>query len=91
MQPVNARPAPVPSAEEAQADGASPYATISDPTRPDSANVTRRLLILFALVAGLVAACGLTYSIAWQSGIDSLRLNAAGRVDRTASSLKSTL
>jgi hypothetical protein len=53
--------------------------------------VTRRLLILFALVAGLVAACGLTWSIAWQRGIDDLRRNAAVRVDRTASALKSTL
>ncbi|MDR6374981.1 MULTISPECIES: sensor histidine kinase [Paraburkholderia] len=91
MQPVTARPTEVPSAGEARADRASPYATISDHTSPDIANVTRRLLILFALVAGLVAACGLTYSVAWQSGIDSLRRNAAGRVDRTASSLKSTL
>jgi two-component system, NtrC family, C4-dicarboxylate transport sensor histidine kinase DctB len=53
--------------------------------------VTRRLLILFALAAGLVVACGLTWSIAWQRGIDNLRRNAAVRVDRTASALKSTL
>jgi two-component system C4-dicarboxylate transport sensor histidine kinase DctB len=64
---------------------------MSDPFRSDISNVTRRLLILFALVAGLVAACWLTYSIAWQSGIDNLRRNAAVRVERTASALKSTL
>jgi two-component system C4-dicarboxylate transport sensor histidine kinase DctB len=64
---------------------------MSDPDRSDIANVTRRLLILFALVAGLVAACALTYSIAWQSGIDNLRRNAAVRAERTASALKSTL
>ncbi|EIF28734.1 signal transduction histidine kinase regulating C4-dicarboxylate transport system [Burkholderia sp. Ch1-1] len=91
MKPVAVRRTPAPSADEACADGASPYATINDPHRSDIANVTRRLLILFALVAGLVAACGLTYSIAWQSGIDHLRRNAAVRVDRTTSALKSTL
>jgi two-component system C4-dicarboxylate transport sensor histidine kinase DctB len=53
--------------------------------------VTRRLLILFALVAGLVAACGLTWSITWRGGIDTLRRNAAVRVDRTTNALKSTL
>ncbi|MEW9584106.1 ATP-binding protein [Paraburkholderia sp. DGU8] len=64
---------------------------MSDLYRPDLTNVTRRLLILFALVAGLVAACWLTYSVAWQTGIDNLRRNAAARVERTASTLKSTL
>ncbi|GAB2905190.1 ATP-binding protein [Paraburkholderia jirisanensis] len=53
--------------------------------------MTRRLLVLFALVAGLAAACGLTWSIAWQRGIEALRLNAAARADRTTSALKSTL
>ena len=53
--------------------------------------MTRRLLILFALVAGLVAACGLTWSITWRGGIDTLRRNAAVRVDRTTNALKSTL
>ncbi|WP_345812684.1 ATP-binding protein [Paraburkholderia sp. PREW-6R] len=91
MNRVDACPTPTPSADEARAGGVPPYATISDPHRLDIANVTRRLLILIALVAGLVAACGLTYSVAWQSGIDSLRRNAAVRVDRTASALKSTL
>jgi two-component system C4-dicarboxylate transport sensor histidine kinase DctB len=67
------------------------YATIAAAHPPEFANVTRRLLILFALAAGLVAACGLTWSIAWQRGIDNLRRNAAVRVDRTASALKSTL
>ncbi|HEY1998804.1 sensor histidine kinase [Paraburkholderia sp.] len=72
-------------------DRAARYATISASHRPESHNVTRRLLILFALVAGLVAACGLTWSITWQRGIDNLRRNAAVRVDRTANALKSTL
>ena len=91
MKAATASPDPAPSADEAYAGDAAPYATISDPYRSDIANVTRRLLILFALVAGLVVACGLTYTIAWQSGIDNLRRNAAVRVDRTASALKSTL
>jgi two-component system C4-dicarboxylate transport sensor histidine kinase DctB len=68
MKAASALHHPTPSADEARADGASPYATIADPHRSGIANVTRRLLILFALVAGLVVACGLTYSIAWQSG-----------------------
>jgi two-component system C4-dicarboxylate transport sensor histidine kinase DctB len=91
MNPVPAGHTPAPSADEASADDASPYATINDPHRSDIANVTRRLLIFFALGAGLVVACGLTYSIAWQSGIDHLRRNASVRVDRTTSALKSTL
>ncbi|WP_225032709.1 sensor histidine kinase [Paraburkholderia sp. XV] len=67
------------------------YATIGDPHRTTPAIVTRRLLILFALVAGLVAACGLTWTITWQHGIDTLRRNAAVRADRTTAALKSTL
>ncbi|TDN68355.1 sensor histidine kinase [Paraburkholderia sp. BL10I2N1] len=78
-----------PSAQ--QVDGAARYATIVEPHRLDFPTVTRRLLILFALVAGLVAACGLTWTITWQHGIDNLRRNAAARVDRTTSALKSTL
>ncbi|TDY53518.1 histidine kinase [Paraburkholderia rhizosphaerae] len=72
-------------------DGASQCATIDDPHRLDSAIVTRRLLVFFALVAGLVAACGLTWSISWQRGIEALRVNAAARADRTTSALRSTL
>ncbi|MDE1178912.1 ATP-binding protein [Paraburkholderia sp.] len=67
------------------------YATIADSSRSESANVTRRLLIFFALAAGLAAACGLTWTITWQRGVDALRQNAAVRVDRTANALKSTL
>ena len=67
------------------------YATIAASSPRNPLNVMRRLLILFALVAGLVAACALTWSIAWQRGIDELRRNAALRVDRTTSTLKSTL
>jgi two-component system C4-dicarboxylate transport sensor histidine kinase DctB len=74
-----------------RADGAARYATIVDSHRLDSPTVTRRLLILFALVAGLVAACGLTWAITWQHGIDNLRRDAAARVDRTTNALKSTL
>lgn len=72
-------------------DVAARYATISASHPPESTTVTRRLLILFALLAGLVAACGLTWSITWQREIDNLRRNAAVRVDRTANALKSTL
>ncbi len=72
-------------------DGVARYATIGDPHRPDFAIVTRRLLVFFALVAGLAAACGLTWSVTWQRGIEALRLNAAARADRTTSALKSTL
>jgi two-component system, NtrC family, C4-dicarboxylate transport sensor histidine kinase DctB len=78
-----------PSAQPA--DGAARYATIVESYRLDTATVTRRLLILFAFVAGLVAACGLTWTITWRHGIDNLRRNAAVRVDRTTSALKSTL
>ncbi|CAB3796512.1 C4-dicarboxylate transport sensor protein DctB [Paraburkholderia ultramafica] len=91
MKPGTARQRSAPPASEARAGAAPRYATMSDPYRSDIPNVTRRLLILFALVAGLVAACWLTYSIAWQSGIDNLRRNAAVRVERTAGALKSTL
>ncbi|WP_233828036.1 sensor histidine kinase [Paraburkholderia sp. ZP32-5] len=102
-RPVGA--SPIPPASEAsvsahssgetrsrpEPDAAFAYATMSDPHRPDLANVTRRLLILFVLAAGLVAACWLTYSIAWRNGVDMLRRNAAVRAERTASVLKSTL
>lgn len=53
--------------------------------------MTRRLLIIFALVAGLAAVCALTWTLAWQSGIDALRRDAAVRGDRTTAALKSTL
>src|ERR1700761_5854045 len=80
-----------PGGFDASDDDESRYATIGDPHRTTPAIVTRRLLILFALVAGLVVACSLTWTIAWQHGIDTLRRNAAVRADRTTSSLKSTL
>jgi two-component system C4-dicarboxylate transport sensor histidine kinase DctB len=51
----------------------------------------RRLLVFIVLAAALAAACALTWNIAWQRGIDELRRNAALRVDRTTSTLKSTL
>src|ERR1700743_53177 len=73
------------------ADGAAQCATIGDSHRPDLVTVTRRLLVFFALVAGLAAACGLTWSVSWQRGIEALRLNAAARADRTTSALRSTL
>jgi len=73
------------------ADGAAQCATIGDSHRPELVTVTRRLLVFFALVAGLAAACGLTWSVSWQRGIEALRLNAAARADRTTSALRSTL
>ncbi|MBI0327195.1 sensor histidine kinase [Burkholderia plantarii] len=67
------------------------YATIGDSQFPEIANVKRRLLVLLVLVALLAAACALTWTITWQRGVDDLRRNAAARVDRTTSALKSTL
>ncbi|WP_322010422.1 sensor histidine kinase [Paraburkholderia sp. J12] len=58
---------------------------------PEAALVTRRLLILLVLAAGLAAVCALTWTLAWKSGIDSLRRDAAVRGDRTTAALKSTL
>ncbi len=73
------------------ADDPHGYATIGDSHFPDIANVKRRLLVLLVLVAMLAAACALTWTITWQRGVDELRRNAAVRVDRTTSALKSTL
>ena len=67
------------------------YATIAESSFPESAHVMRRLLVFLVLAAALAAACALTWNIAWQRGIDELRRNAALRVDRTTSTLKSTL
>ena len=53
--------------------------------------MTRRLLILFALAVGLVAVCALTWTVAWRTGVDSLRRNAAVRGDRMTATLRSTL
>nr|WP_321794231.1 ATP-binding protein [Caballeronia sp. J97] len=64
---------------------------MADPLSRESAHVSRRILVFFALFAALVACCALTWHLAWQSGIDELRLNAAARVDRTTNTLKSTL
>ncbi|WP_409018026.1 ATP-binding protein [Caballeronia sp. LZ035] len=70
---------------------AGAYATMVDPLSRDSAHVTRRILVFFVLFAALMACCALTWQVAWQRGIDELRLNAAARVDRTTNTLKSTL
>ncbi|ABM49772.1 putative signal transduction histidine kinase regulating C4-dicarboxylate transport system [Burkholderia mallei] len=51
----------------------------------------RRLLVVLALAAMLAAACALTWTLTWQSGIADLRDSAAARVDRTTNALKSTL
>ena len=51
----------------------------------------RRLLTLFALVVGLIVVCALTWTVAWRTGIDTLRRNAAVRGDRMTAALKSTL
>ncbi|WP_404980489.1 MULTISPECIES: sensor histidine kinase [Caballeronia] len=67
------------------------YATMTDSHSRESVQVTRRILVFFALLALLTACCALTWHIAWQRGIDELRRNAAARVDRTTSTLKSTL
>jgi two-component system, NtrC family, C4-dicarboxylate transport sensor histidine kinase DctB len=67
------------------------YDTMTDSHPRESVHVTRRILVFFALFAALVACCALTWQVAWRSGIDELRLNAAARVDRTTNTLKSTL
>ncbi|WP_408120961.1 sensor histidine kinase [Caballeronia grimmiae] len=67
------------------------YATMADSHSRESVQVTRRILVFFALLALLTACCALTWHVAWQRGIDELRRNAAARVDRTTSTLKSTL
>ncbi|KAF1030032.1 MAG: C4-dicarboxylate transport sensor protein DctB [Burkholderia plantarii] len=80
--PPEAGPAPFPEAG---------YATIGDVPFPEPANVKRRLLVLLVLAVVLAAACALTWTITWRSGIAELQRNAAVRVDRTTSALKSTL
>ncbi|HLX02188.1 MAG TPA: ATP-binding protein [Trinickia sp.] len=72
-------------------DGPARYAKIVDTHRLESATVTRRLIVVIALLATLAAACALTWSITWQRGADELRRNAAVRADRTTNALKSTL
>ncbi|MDR5736854.1 ATP-binding protein [Caballeronia sp. LZ019] len=64
---------------------------MTDSHSRESAQVTRRIFVIFALIALLTACCALTWHVAWQRGIDELRRNAAARVDRTTSTLKSTL
>ncbi|SAK84081.1 sensor histidine kinase [Caballeronia ptereochthonis] len=88
-QSASASPQSFPAASQPYPEGA--YATMTDPHSRESAHVTRRILVFFALFAALVACCALTWHVAWQRGIDELRLNAASRVDRTTSTLKSTL
>ncbi len=67
------------------------YATMRDSQSRESHHVTRRILVFFALAALLTACCALTWHVERQRGIDELRRNAAARVDRTTSTLKSTL
>ncbi|TKC89548.1 sensor histidine kinase [Trinickia terrae] len=71
--------------------GAARYAKIVDPYRLESATVTRRLIVVLALLAMLAAACALTWNVTWQRGAAELRRNAAVRADRTTNALKSTL
>jgi two-component system C4-dicarboxylate transport sensor histidine kinase DctB len=66
-------------------------ATIGGPHRLEPVYVTRRLVVFLLLLAALAGVCALTWSIAWQRGLDTLRQNAAARVDRTTAELKSTL
>lgn len=56
-----------------------------------SAIVTRRLIVILALAAALLAVCAATWRIAWARGIDLLRQQATTRAERTASSLGDTL
>jgi two-component system C4-dicarboxylate transport sensor histidine kinase DctB len=53
--------------------------------------VTRRLVVVLALAAALLAICAATWRIAWVRGIDALRQQAAVRAERTASVLGDTL
>jgi len=53
--------------------------------------VTRRLIVVLALAAALVAVCAATWRIAWLRGIGALQQQAAVRADRTVSSLGDTL
>jgi two-component system, NtrC family, C4-dicarboxylate transport sensor histidine kinase DctB len=66
-------------------------ATIAGSHRLEPVHVTRRLLVFLLLIAALGVVSALTWSIAWQRGLDALRQNAAARVDRTTAELKSTL
>ncbi len=53
--------------------------------------MTRRLIVVLALAAALLAICASTWRIAWLRGIDVLRQQAAVRAERTASALGDTL
>src|SRR5471030_3038126 len=77
------------ASEEAAFEAAR--ATIGGPHRLEPVYVTRRLVVFLLLLAALAGVCALTWSIAWQRGLDTLRQSAAARVDRTTAELKSTL
>ncbi|WP_082778705.1 sensor histidine kinase [Burkholderia sp. PAMC 28687] len=66
-------------------------ATIGGSHRLEPVHLTRRLLVFLVLLAALCGVCALTWTVAWQRGLDDLRQNAATRVDRTTAELKSTL
>jgi len=53
--------------------------------------VTRRLLVVLALAAALIAVCAATWRLAWLRGIDALQQQAAVRADRTVIALGDTL
>jgi two-component system C4-dicarboxylate transport sensor histidine kinase DctB len=53
--------------------------------------VTRRLIVVLALAATLLAVCVATWRIAWLRGIDVLQQQAAARAERTANALGDTL
>jgi two-component system C4-dicarboxylate transport sensor histidine kinase DctB len=78
-------------AADASPESPAARATIADVHRPESAYVTRRLLVLLILAAALAAACGLTWNVALRSGLDELQRNAAIRAERTSNALRSTL
>jgi two-component system, NtrC family, C4-dicarboxylate transport sensor histidine kinase DctB len=53
--------------------------------------VTRRLFVVLALAAALVAVCAATWRIAWLRGVGALQQQAAVRADRTVGALGGTL
>lgn len=53
--------------------------------------MTRRLLVVLALAAALVAVCAATWRLAWLRGIDALQQQADVRADRTVTALGDTL
>ncbi|CAB3690935.1 sensor histidine kinase [Trinickia soli] len=53
--------------------------------------MTRRLIVVLALAAALVALCSATWHLAWRRGIGALQQQATVRADRNVSALADTL